>query len=252
MDSWFQPAVAPPAPGYANSYTRKRRLQRKHTAASYKLLKAKLLQCIKPMPSAVYSADLEKFRSDLYTEKENHAPASSTPIAEESHQTTLVCSWCGIWQPLPVQTICSVHPASIEEIDTSLHDPDVLDKLREVDKAVDALLDASLCQAGIYDSLQAQCRTEKENAMSFQSVLKWKATGDTISHDEVSGNMHRISPVPSKPLFSSYDVSLKTSTWKKYSFKRTSGSTSIQPEWQLPPSPQLYTTDETTGECKTQ
>ena len=67
-----KPTVAPPAyPGYANHTTRKRRLQRKHTAASYRFLKAKLLQCLQPMPCpALYSADLEEFRSALYTDNE--------------------------------------------------------------------------------------------------------------------------------------------------------------------------------------
>ena len=69
----FHPAMAPPAyPGCANDNTRKRRMQRKHPAASYKFLKARLFQCLQPMPSlALYSACLESLEPTFIQMKRN-------------------------------------------------------------------------------------------------------------------------------------------------------------------------------------
>ena len=56
-----KPTVATPSvAGTANLKTRIRRLQRKHTEASYRHMKEKLLQIVQPLPKAAYAADLEK------------------------------------------------------------------------------------------------------------------------------------------------------------------------------------------------
>ena len=103
MDSQrFLPAVAPPArAGYANIQTRKRRLQRKHTQASYRHMKTQLLSLLKPMPIAVFSTDVESFRYSLYTDAEVKTEA------DNKVQTISInrCHWCGIWTPLPERQI---------------------------------------------------------------------------------------------------------------------------------------------------
>ena len=66
MASCNKPTVATPAfAGTANNKTRTRRLHRKHTEASYKHMKEKLLLIVQPLPKAVYAADLEEFRHSL-------------------------------------------------------------------------------------------------------------------------------------------------------------------------------------------
>ena len=84
------------------------------------------------------------------------------------------------------------------------------------------------------------------------TVATFAAVAATADPANISFPQSIKSPSVSKtPPFSISDVSLKTSTMKKYSFKRTVGL-SKKPESLQTPSPQQYATDETTGECKVQ
>ena len=102
----FHPAVAPPAyPGYANS-TKVRRLQRKDTQNSYRHMKAKLLSLVSPLPAlAIQAVDLEAFRESTYTAKAEEATAEPEPHVLLIDSGKNMCSWCGIWQPLPILLI---------------------------------------------------------------------------------------------------------------------------------------------------
>ena len=98
----IDPAVAPPAfPGPANS-TKLRRQQRKHTQISYRLMKAKLLSLVCPLPApAIAAVDLEAFRESIYIVKADAASAEPEPHVL---LTANMCPWCGTWQPLPVMS----------------------------------------------------------------------------------------------------------------------------------------------------
>ena len=124
-----KPTVATPAvAGTANLKTRIRRLQRKHTEASYRHMKEKLLQIVQPLPKAVYAADLEEFRHTLYCKEE---PVLTNPLEPCINR----CMWCGIWTPLPTQPIIATTRQPL------------LQQLEAVDTSVDALLEECLCQA---------------------------------------------------------------------------------------------------------
>ena len=113
------------APSSASDKTQLRRLHRKHSQHSYKLLKLKLLNLVRPMPAtAIHVQDLETFRASLFTipaevaDKKSidvpslkvctqpHPPAEE-PIVLPASVGIGMCSWCGIWQPLPIAPICS-------------------------------------------------------------------------------------------------------------------------------------------------
>jgi hypothetical protein len=96
------------------SPTVRRRMQRKHSQISYRLMKAKLLAIVRPLPSqAIQAADLEAFRTSIYVidtaKKDAEEPTEMLASAGNS-----VCSWCGIWQPLPIAPICSQQVAKEE------------------------------------------------------------------------------------------------------------------------------------------
>ena len=109
MNSWVQSAVAKPAnPGHAKdksipSRTELRRKHRKHTQECYRLMKAKLLSLVCPLPaSAILAADFEVFRESIYTVRAEEAGAEPEPYVSPSlHTGKNMCSWCAIWQPLP-------------------------------------------------------------------------------------------------------------------------------------------------------
>ena len=124
-----KPTVATPAvAGTANLKTRIRRLQRKHTEASFRHMKEKLLQIVQPLPKAAYAADLEEFRHTLYCKEEPVLTNPSEPCIKR-------CMWCGIWTPLPTQPIIATTRQPL------------LQQLEAVDTSVDALLEECLCQA---------------------------------------------------------------------------------------------------------
>ena len=98
---WLKDTVASPAhPGHAKTNTQVRRLQRKHTQHSYRQMKVKLLSLINPLPAlAIKAADLEAFRESIYLAKVVEDAAEPEPLLLV--HTDSMCSWCGIWQPLP-------------------------------------------------------------------------------------------------------------------------------------------------------
>lgn len=223
------PAVAQPAyNGYANIKTRKRRLQRKHTLASYRHMQTHLLSLVKPMPIGVFSADLESFRRSLYTE------ADANTEADEKLQTPCIrCDWCGIWTPLPPER--DIITAKITEISGTSLELSLESNLAKLDSVVDTLLDACLCQSTLVEeiidtegykikrcALNTECFTAAE-----ASELCWNLNG--------------------KPGL------------KKYCFKRSHPAvedpipvTERSANFPISPRPLQYSTDETTGECKSQ
>ena len=215
--------------------TLKRRLQRKHTQQSYRQKKEKLLSFIKPMPLAAYSADLEEFRQKLYA---NSDDALSTRGPDCNR-----CQWCGIWMPLPKASIIitndvkgasSTPEAEPEEFDQAVEDPPItiittvvkeascspeLDRLTyqldKVGKAVDELLELSLCQA--------QCSFGQQIALDKGRSL-WATGPESIFAADA--------------YFSRGEQRIGTDY--NYSFKRTRASPAEVPE-ASPNSPSSYT-----------
>ena len=70
-------------------------------------MKAKLLAIVSPMPSpAILAADLEEFRTSIYN-MDSVKEDAEEPIDLPASLGNSMCSWCGIWQPLPIAPICS-------------------------------------------------------------------------------------------------------------------------------------------------
>ena len=70
-------------------------------------MKAKLLSLVSPLPAkAIQAADFEAFRESIYILKAVEAAAEPEPFDLPAlHSGRNMCSWCGIWQPLPSQPI---------------------------------------------------------------------------------------------------------------------------------------------------
>ena len=69
-------------------------------------MKAKLLSLVSPLPTlAIYAADLEAFRESIYTGKAEAKAAEPEPHVLLIDSGKNMCSWCGIWQPLPILPI---------------------------------------------------------------------------------------------------------------------------------------------------
>jgi len=237
--------IAAPCP--ANNKTLKRRLQRKHTQQSYRQMKEKLLSFLKPMPLAAYSADLEHFRQELYANNDDEN-ALSTRGPDCSR-----CQWCGIWMPLPRPIIITTdvkeasstsEAAPVEEPSTIITtvvkeasytpEPDPLTcQLDKVGKAVDELLELSLCQA--QSSFGQRIALDKGRSL-------WATGPESIFAADA------YTPSGEQRICNDYS----------YSFKRTRASPAEVPEASpnsassFPVPSQLYSTDESTGECKSQ
>ena len=197
-----------------------RRLQRKHTAASYRHMKEKLLRIVQPIPTAVLAADLEDFRHHLYYKDAPLAPLATTPEQPCIHQ----CSWCGIWTPLPTKP---QHATTKEPL---------VQQLEAVDATVDTLLETCLCQTR-YELDSMGNSVDTEPILTAAPIWKQVDKDATDIAAELSRCTHRL---------------------KRYCFKRTRicevpgimhKSVSVQPI--TPKAPQYYT-EESTGECKTQ
>ena len=121
--------------GYGIAKTHIRRLQRKPSEASYRQMKEKLSLIVRPMPTNAISAaaNLEDFRHPLRC-KEDHITA---PAVETLPPNGNQCTWCGIWMPLHSQRI------DIIAASTNTDEP-LVQQLKAVDKAVDALLEECL------------------------------------------------------------------------------------------------------------
>ena len=108
MNSWGLPAVGSPG---SNLKTQLRRQQRRHSQQCYRLMQAKLLALVTPVPAtAIRASDLETFRSNLFNPaaelvkvkesidgwqlKQSPTPQLTSPAS--------VCNWCGIWMPMPM------------------------------------------------------------------------------------------------------------------------------------------------------
>ena len=64
-------------------------------------MKAKLLSLVCPLPaSAILAADFEVFRESIYTVRAVEAVVEPEPFLPSPAGNNM-CSWCGIWQPLP-------------------------------------------------------------------------------------------------------------------------------------------------------
>lgn len=228
-----------------------RRLQRKHTEQSYRLMKAKLLSIVKPMPIAAFSEDLEEFRHTLYANRDDCNR----------------CLWWGIWIPIPKNPItifttevkeagstaeADPKPCRLEEKDKAVDpssisttvvkedccsaEPDpICCQLDVVGNAVDELLELSLCQP--------PCTIGQGNIKIDVSRSLWEYTGtDSIFAADayISRGDERI--------------------WDDYKdcFKRTRAPAAEVPEAALHnsvsflPVPSQCSTDESTGECKSQ
>ena len=134
------------APSSANNRTLLRRLQRKHSQHSYYLLKHKLLTLVRPMPeTAIAVADLESFRATLFSSDRRENLTPSTPVDDSpAALSSLCCNWCGTWIPLPMSASIAIksHPEA-----STLEDPDAEDldvdvegdiKIPELDGAEDS------------------------------------------------------------------------------------------------------------------
>ena len=105
INSWVQSAVAKPAnPGHAKNLTRTqlRRLQCKYTQQSYVLMRNKLINLVRPLPStALIAEQLEAFRATLYTGA-CEDKALQGPL-EDNASVLIACNWCGTQMPMPKQ-----------------------------------------------------------------------------------------------------------------------------------------------------
>ena len=222
----------------------KRRLQRKHTQQSYRQMKEKLLSFLKPMPIAAYAADLEQFRLKIYANSDDDL-SSREPDCNR-------CQWCGIWMPLPnariiatevreasstsvaepVEDLCTIITTVVKEA-TPEPDP-ITGQLEKVGNAVDELLELSLRQA-TFGQISA---LDKAPPLDKGRSLWTTGPGSIFAADACSPSGEQ----------------------STHSFMRTRANLAEVPE--APPnsdnvssSPvpsQLYPTDETTGECKSQ
>ena len=102
------------------------------------------------MPNAVYSADLEEFRLSLFANKiedANSLRVENTGCGTQPPDINR-CSWCGICMPLPIyQTIIIDTATGIQEARSTSEPDPIVCQLEEVVKAVDELVEVSLCQA---------------------------------------------------------------------------------------------------------
>ena len=66
-------------------------------------MKAKLLSLVSPLPApAIQAVDLEAFRESIYIVKAEAASAEPEPHVLLIDSGKNMCSWRGIWQPLPI------------------------------------------------------------------------------------------------------------------------------------------------------
>ena len=237
----------------ANIKTLLRRSQRKHSEKSYRHMKDKLIAILKPMPIAVYSADLENFRLSLFANKSEDVkslvenivsgfalPSSPTKLTMPKPDSNR-CSWCGIWMPLQDFPIASIDTTTVLKEACSTSEPDhIVCQLEEVAKAVDELLEVSLCQAPCELVQDIANIVEEDVGRSL-----WALPG----HESfLAAEVHR----PREVRLSDDSMGIN-----KYSFKRTRARAEV-PEAgpnsvSLSPAPHhTYATDESTGECKSQ
>ena len=219
-------------------------------------MKGKLLAILKPMPSAVYATDFEDFRLSLFAN--NNADVMSLRVestvngsALSSSPTILTmpkpdcnrCSWCGIWMPLPINPITIVTTDVKEACSTSEPDP-ISCQLEEVVKAVDELLELSLCQAPCAMGQEIAKIVDEDVGRSM-----WAHTGTDSLFAAEAPRSREVRLV---------DDSMGNN---KYGFKRTRARAAAEVPEALPNSVsltpahalhQVYATDESTGECKSQ
>ena len=272
--------IAVPCPANINK-TLKRRPQRKHTQQSYRQMKEKLLSLLKPMPIAASAADLEQFRLKIYANSDDDL-STREPDCNR-------CQWCGIWMPLPnagiittevreasstsvaepVEDSCTIITTVVKE---ATPEPDPLTgQLEKVGKAVDELLELSLCQAtfGQSSALDKAPRPLREHA----ELQENSASSRPIIYEDLACRRHPAELCKSPPLdkgrslwttgpgsIFAADACSPSGEQRIHSFMRTRANLAEVPE--APPnsdsvssSPvpsQLYSTDESTGECKSQ
>ena len=219
-------------PCSARHKTLRRRLQRKHTEQSYRQLKAKLLSLLKPLPTAAYCADLEDFRQTLYATNDD-AMSSRGPDSN-------TCLWCGIWMPLPKMPI-TIITTEVKESSTSADcgtEPDpIICQLVKVVDAVDVLLEHCLCQAPSYIG-QGTSKSDKGRSL-------WTHRGSESIFAADASSSRGDEPICASKRDYNYD------------FKRTRALFDAEVPEALPrvsssPVPSQYSTDESTGECKSQ
>ena len=93
----------------ANTKTQLRRLQRKHTQHSYMLMKIKLLNLVRPIPTtALQAEELETFRAHLYTAEKAPEILPLPPMDGSAVLSSVCCIWCGTWMPIPRQTVTAI------------------------------------------------------------------------------------------------------------------------------------------------
>jgi len=211
---------------------------------------------------AIKAADLEAFRESMYLAKVVEAAAEPEPLLLA--HTSNMCSWCGIWQPLPSLPTDSTgelgsqptvaFSAAVAEPIRLYSDPDKNTTARDIEAAIDYifqdiedtsvtatphpadiidladLLSPSLCD--IVSSYEGANQRDMLKELRGQRVAAFTARAAQGSK-EVSPDFSRLS----------IDVS-------KYAFCMTQPS---QPQlFSRPVSNPLYKKDEATGECKQQ
>ena len=128
MANWYRTGstVAQPMPGNANYKARSRLLQRKHSEASCRHMKNKLLVILKPMLNAVYTADLEEFRLSLLANKIEDANSLRVENIGGGTQPPDInrCSCCGIWMPSPIYPTIIIDTATGIQEACSTSEPD--------------------------------------------------------------------------------------------------------------------------------
>ena len=235
-------------------------------------MKDKLLSILKPMPLAVHSANLEEFRQSLYANSSDDAKPLRLEsyvdgVASSLHNTMHIvptqapdcnrCAWCGIWMPLPPIKQIIVTPTALEASSPSMPDP-LLCQLAEVDRTVDALLEACLCQAPcalVHEPLVQHFA--KADLVVGRSI--WDRTGSFLAAEAPSSKdvrlvdnsfgsnkhcfkrAHALAEVPEA-------VPNENRTRALFEAKVPEALPSVSPS----PVRSQYYTDESTGECKSQ
>ena len=216
------------APSSASVKTQLRRLQRKHSQNSYRLMKAKLLAIVSPMPSlAIQAADLEAFRTSIY----NISPVKTDaeePIELLASLGNGVCSWCGIWQPLPIAPICS------QQLAEDKHG--ALGNQPTVARHVDAVAAESDPDITCLGELGNQPTVATEVAVAAEPDPLTSRTPHAPRCTKVFSADSKKTPA-SEPLQASFSVQTRM---RRYIFKKQHSPVS------------RYSTDESTGECKVQ
>ena len=216
-------------------------------------MKAKLLSIVKPIPIAACSADLEEFRHSLY--------------ANNNSDDCNRCLWCGIWTPIPNSPITTITTEVKEAGSTAEAEPKPC-QLEEKDNAEDP-------RTIITTVVKEDCRSAEPDPICCQLDVVVRAVdellelslcqppctiGQGITKLDVNRSLWEYTGTDSIFAADAYIPRGDERSWDDYKdcFKRTRAPAAEVPEASLHnsvssmPVPSQYSTDESTGECKSQ